>query len=139
MAGLSREPYRTGQRLYRRPAPLLAAITARQTPGTGDFPCAVFAVVYLPLHRTRTVTVTDQTLTFGFRAVAVTGGSGLAALAAVADLDLMAARSHAAVLAGHDLAGELTFLRTAGAPPARGLAAAGRAWAGRAALSAGWP
>jgi hypothetical protein len=51
------DPYRTGQRLYRKPAPLLAAITARQSTGTGDFPCAVFAVVYLPLHRTRAVTI----------------------------------------------------------------------------------
>jgi len=133
------DPYRTGQRLYRKPAPLLAAITARQTPGNGDSPSTVFAVVYLPLHRTRALPVSEGTLAFGFRAASVRGGAGMAALAEAAGLDLMAARSHAAVLAGHDLPAELAFLTRPGAAPARGLAAAGQAWAGRDRAGRGTP
>ena len=67
------------------------------------------AIVYLPLHRTRPVTVTGQTLAFGFRAVSASDPAELPAVAAVADLDLMQARRHAAVLAGYHLA--RTWLR----------------------------
>jgi hypothetical protein len=52
------------------------------------------------LHRTRAVSVTEQTLTFGFRAASTGDPAGMPALAAVADLDLLQARRHAAVLAG---------------------------------------
>jgi hypothetical protein len=54
-----------------------------------------------------------------------------AALAAVADLSLMQACRHAAVLAAHAPRAGLAALRSAVAGPARGLSAAGRAWAGR--------
>jgi hypothetical protein len=75
----------------------------------------------------------------------VTGYTGLPDLAAGTDLDLMGACRHAAVLAGHDLPGELQFLRAAGAAPSRGLAATGRARAGRGSTERGeavascWP
>ena len=62
------DPYRTGQQLYRRPAPRLAAFTTWPAVTSGPAVPATTAVVYLPLHRTRPVTVTAQTLTFGFRA-----------------------------------------------------------------------
>jgi hypothetical protein len=126
------DPYRTGQQLYRRPAPALAAFTAVQA-ATGDslVPSAV-AIVYLPLHRTRAVSVTEQTLTFGFRAASIDDPAGMPALAAVADLDLLQARRHAAVLAGHHLAGDLAALRqAAGAAQLRGLAAVEREWPAR--------
>jgi hypothetical protein len=54
------------------------------------------------------------------------------ALAAIADLDLMQARRHAAVLAGHLLSGDLAVLRQAGdAGTMRGLVAVEREWAAR--------
>ena len=50
-------------------------------------------------------------------------------MAAVADLDLMQARRHAAVLAGHQLAGDLAALHCAGDVVAlRGLVAVEREW-----------
>jgi hypothetical protein len=65
------------------------------------------AIVYLPLHRSQAMSVTEQTLTFGFRAATTNHPADLPALAAVAGLDLMQARRHAAVLARHLLAADL--------------------------------
>jgi hypothetical protein len=125
------DPYRTGQQLYRRPAPRLAAFSITRAMGGHLVPSAV-AIVYLPLRRTQAVRVTEQTLTFGFRAAAAAGPADLPALAVVADLDLMQARRHAAVLAGQLLAGDLAALRQAGdAAALRGLAAVECEWAAR--------
>lgn len=122
------DPYRTGQRLYARPAPRLAAF-ALALPPAG---CPAFsAVVYLPLHRTRTMTVTRQTLAFGFRAVGITGKSEAGALAAAADLDLLQARRHAAILAGCMLPGALTELQKLTGVRLRGLPAVRDEWAAR--------
>ena len=124
------DPYRTGQQLYRRPVPRLAAFTAGPTaPGDRQVPVAV-AMVYLPLHRTQVMSVTEQTLTFGFRAASADDPADLPALAMVADLDLMQARRHAAVLAGHLLASDLAALQVGNAA-LRGLAAVEREWAAR--------
>ena len=88
--------------------------------------------MYLPLHRTKMMSVTEQTLTFGFRAASAGDSAGLPAVAAVADLDLMAARRHAAILAGYQLGHDLAALRQApDAAGLRGLAAVEREWAGR--------
>jgi hypothetical protein len=126
------DPYRTGQQLYRRPVPRLAAFATDQAAAGGRLAPAAVAIVYLPLHRTRTVTVTEQTLTFGFRAASAEDPADMPALAAIADLDLMQARRHAAVLAGHLLASDLAALRQAGdAEALRGLAAVEREWAVR--------
>jgi hypothetical protein len=126
------DPYRTGQQLYRRPVPRLAAFSARRTAAAGGAAPAAVAIVYLPLHRTRTVTVTEQTLTFGFRAAGADDPADMPALAAIADLNLMQARRHAAVLAGQLLADDLAALRQAGEAGAlRGLAAVEREWAAR--------
>ena len=126
------DPYRTGQQLYRRPVPRLAAFTAAQAAAGGRPAPAAVAIVYLPLHRTRTVTVTEQTLTFGFRAATSDDPADVPALAAIADLDLMQARRHAAVLTGHLLADDLAALRQAGdAGALRGVVAVEREWAAR--------
>jgi hypothetical protein len=121
------DAYRTGQQLYRRPAPRLAAFA------TGGHPApSVCAIVYLPLHRTKMMSVTEQTLTFGFRTASASDSADLPALAAVADLDLLAARRHAAILAGYQLAHDLAALRQAPDPAVlRGLAAVEREWADR--------
>lgn len=126
------DPYRTGQQLYRRPFPRLAAFAAGRTPAGGRLVPAAVAIVYLPLHRTRTMVVTEQTLTFGFRAASTSGAAETAGLAVIADQDLMQARRHAAVLAGHLLADDLAALRQPGDVAAlRGLAAVEREWAAR--------
>src|SRR5262249_1854976 len=128
------DPYRTGQQLFRRPGPRLAAFTAELAgPAEGGRRVALAAaVIYLPLHRTQALTVTGQTLTFGFRAAGIGDPAELPALAAMADLDLMQARRHARVLAGYRLAGELAALGSAGdGRTLRGLAAVQRDWAVR--------
>jgi hypothetical protein len=125
------DPYRTGQQLYRRPVPRLAAFTTERTTMGGQLVPSAVAIVYLPLHRTQAMSVTEQTLTFGFRAASAADPADIPLLAALADLDLMQARRHAAVLAGHLLAGELAALRQAGDGAAlRGLAAVQREWTG---------
>ena len=126
------DPYRASQQLYRRPSPMLAAFAVVPP---GQFvvaaPAAV-AVVYLPLHRTRAMTVTEGTLAFGFRAASTADGDCIGRLAAVADLDLMQARRHARFLAGHALSADLHALCDAApAQVHRGLAAVGADWADR--------
>lgn len=126
------DPYRTGQQLYRRPVPRLAAFTAGRAAAGGRPAAAAVAIVYLPLHRTRTLTVTEQTLTFGFRAASTGDAAEMPGLAAIADLDLMQARRHAAILAGHRLADDLAVLWQADDVAVwRGLAAVEREWANR--------
>ena len=94
------DPYRTGQQLHRRPAPRLAAFTVG--PRSYSQPEAVSAaVVYLPLHRTRVMRVSEAILTFGFRAV-----SAAAACPGAAGPEAGAARLGAAA-AGAD-AGDAT-------------------------------
>ena len=92
------DPYRTGQQLYRKPGGRLAAFTTWPAVTGGQQVPATTAIVYLPLHRNRPVTVTGQTLAFGFRAASTSDPAEVPAVAAVADLDLMQARRHAAVL-----------------------------------------
>jgi len=124
------DPYRTGQQLYKRPCAMLAAfaiVPPRQPTETA--PTAA-SIAYLPLHRTRAITVTEDTISFGFRAASTADNGNIHEIARVADLDLMQARRHATVLAGHALAGSLRALRDAApALTARGLAAVEAAWA----------
>jgi hypothetical protein len=132
------DPYRASQQLYRRPPPMLAAFAVLTLPiGAAAVPAAV-AVAYLPLDRTRVVDVAEGTVSFGFRAAAAEDGDGLAELVALADLDMMQARRHAAILAGHALSAELRCLREA-APGlvTRGLAGLEAGWADRSARRRG--
>ena len=125
------DPYRTGQQLYPRPAPRLASF-ATGTPPVHDGQAArSAAIVYLPLHRTRTLTATRQTLTFGFRAASITGQAEADDLAALADLDLIQARRHAAILTGCMLDGELADLQIAAGVTRRGMAAVQAEWVSR--------
>jgi hypothetical protein len=127
------DPYRTGQQLYRRPAPRLAAFTTWPDAASGRALPVAAAVVYLPLHRTRPVTVTAQTLTFGFRAAHASDPAEIPGMVAVADLDLMQARRHAAILTGYHLPNDLSALQDADCVTTRrGLAAVISDWASRA-------
>jgi hypothetical protein len=132
------DPYRTGQQLYRRPAPRLAAFTVGRAAGGSRLPATSAAIVYLPLHRTKTLAVTQQTVAFGFDAARIAGASKAPALARAAGLVLLQARRHAAVLAGHLLGDDLAALRTlAGDLVPRGIAAVEQEWADRRADAAG--
>ncbi len=126
------DAYRTGQQLYRRPSGLLAAFAAGGAlRGGGRRRSACCVMVYLPLHRTRPVAVTAETLAFGFRAAGITQVNETPALAAIADLDLMQARRHAKALAAHAPRDDLIALQAAATGPVRGLLTARQAWAGR--------
>jgi hypothetical protein len=126
------DPYRTGQQLYRRPPPRLAAVTIGRTGGGSHLACQSVAIIYLPLHRTKTLTVTGHTVAFGFHAASTADTSEAPALARLAGLDLLQARRHAAVLTGHMLGGDLTALRNlAGDLVPRGIVALGQEWADR--------
>jgi hypothetical protein len=126
------DPYRTGQQLYRRPAPRLAAFTTWPDATSGQAMPATAAIVYLPLHRTRPVTVTAHTLTFGFRAASASDPAEVPAVATVADLDLMQGRRHAAILTGYLLPNDLSALQDAdSAAVLRGLTAVASDWGDR--------
>ena len=126
------DPYRASQQLYRRPSPMLAAFAVVPPGQSAATAPAAIAVAYLPLHRTRAITVTEGTLTFGFRAASTADGNRICRVAGVADLDLMQARRHARFLAGHALAADLHALREAAPGQVnRGLAAVESGWADR--------
>jgi hypothetical protein len=126
------DPYRTGQQLYRKPGGRLAAFTTWPAVTGGQPVPATAAIVYLPLHRSRAMCVTGQTLAFGFRAASASDPADVPGVAAVADLDLMQARRHAAVLTGYHLGKDLAALQGAdGVTGCRGLAAVAGDWAGR--------
>jgi hypothetical protein len=122
------DPYRTGQQLYPRPAPRLAAFTVESSRTRGSRMTMSAAIVHLPLHRIRPVTVTGQTLTFGFRAASITGEAEASALARLADLDLMQARRHAAILTGCMLSRALAELQMLAGTTLRGLSAVQEEW-----------
>ncbi len=126
------DPYRTSQQLYRRPSPILASVAISLPAQPACAVPAAVAVACLPLHRTRAITVTGDTLTFGFRVASTADAEKVGELAELADLDLMQARRHAAVLVGHDLPLYLRALRNA-APGqiTRGLDAMEADWADR--------
>ena len=123
------DPYRASQQLYARPSPMLAAFAVLPAGQPALRAPAAVTVAYLPLHRTRVLTVTEETVAFGFRAASTADAGSIARLAGFADLDLMQARRHARFLAGHDLSAGLRALRAA---------APGRATRGLAAVAAGW-
>jgi hypothetical protein len=125
------DPYRTGQQLYRRPAPRLAAFTVESIRARSSPMTTATAIVYLPLHRTRAVTVTGPTLAFGFRAASITGRAETGALTGLADLDLLQARRHAAILTGSMLSRTLAELQMLARTTLRGLSAVQEEWAGR--------
>ena len=66
------DPYRASQQLYRRPSPMLAGFAV--VPPGQSMATAAIAVAYLPLHRTRAITVTEGTLASGFRAACTADG-----------------------------------------------------------------
>ncbi len=126
------DPYRASQQLYRRPAPMLAAFAVVPPGQSMATAPAAIAVAYLPLHRTRAITVTEDTVAFGFRAASTADGDGIGPLAGAADLDLMQARRHARFLAGHALSADLHAVRDAAPGQVnRGLAAVEAGWADR--------
>lgn len=126
------DPYRPGPHPHRRPAPLLAAFGVAPPARGGSLAPMAAAIVYLPLHRTRPVSVVGQALAFGFRAVSIGDDAEVPALVRVADLDLMQARCHAAILAGHMLATDLAAIRqAAGETVLRGITAVEQEWGDR--------
>ncbi len=126
------DPYRASQLLYKQPSPMLAAFALLPAAQDRVTAPAAVAVVYLPLHRTRAMAVTEDTLTFGFRAAGTAETASIPQIAEAADLDLMQARRHARFLTGHALAASLHALGEA-APGlvTRGLAAVESGWASR--------
>ena len=74
------------------------------------------------------MTVTGRTMTFGFRAASIIREADAGALAVLADLDLIQARRHAAVLTGCMLGSELADLQVAAEVTLRGLAAVQARW-----------
>jgi|SRR5450755_482528 hypothetical protein len=131
------DPYRTGQQLYPRPAPLLVSFATGTPPARGDRAARSAAIVYLPLHRTKALTVTGQIMTFGFRAASIIREADAGALAVLADLDLIQARRHAAILTGCMLGAEVADLQMAAEVTLRGLAAVQAEWSGRHAAARG--
>jgi hypothetical protein len=131
------DPYRTGQQLYPRPGPRLAAFSVESSRTRGSPTTTSAAIAYLPLHRTGPVTVTGPTLTFGFRAASITGETEAGTLAGLADVDLSQARRHAAILTGCMLSRTLADLQRHAGTTLRGLSAVQEEWAGRHALPRG--
>lgn len=121
------DPYGTG-RLYRKVPPLLAAV-AVQWIDDGDRAVPVAAsVVYLKLHRTRLTVFDGTAVAFGFRALVIERPDDVEDLVEIINLDLLQARRHAAILAGHSLADDLYGLAAASKVTPRGITAVEQVW-----------
>src|ERR1700722_3631789 len=126
------DPYGTGQQLYRRPSPQLAAFTLLTVSHDSDSTSSAFAVVYLPLYRRGKVAVTEGTLTFGFCVFSVTDTTEMPDLAAAASLSLMHSWHHAAIFTGLAMDDDIAILRSSAVGQAlRGLKAVQQAWVDR--------
>lgn len=113
-------PFGGARRPFADRTSLLAAFSVNATAA---------AAVYLPLPRTRSLTVTDTTVRFGFHALAAEEPAETAAVTASIDQLLVQARRQAAILAGHRLGDQLAALTAAGAgQPTRGITAVRAAW-----------
>jgi hypothetical protein len=124
------DPYGTGQ-LHRKAPPLLAGV-ALQWIDDGERAAPVAAAMaYLKLHRTRPAVFDGTAIAFGFRAVVIERIDDVEALLEVVDLDLLQARRHAAILAGHSLADDLYGLAAATSRRWRGVDAVAQVWHGR--------
>lgn len=122
------DPYGTSQRMCTRKPRLLAAFAAVSADnGAHAIPIA-YAVIYLRMHRTRTVPLDPATFAFGFRTAAAEGPGDAAALAMLFDLDLLRAREHAAILAAHSFLDDLHCMRQATPSTLRGVTAVLETW-----------
>ncbi|WP_131787152.1 hypothetical protein [Protofrankia symbiont of Coriaria ruscifolia] len=118
-------PFGGARRPFADRTSLLAAFSVNAT----DRSLVAAAAVYLPLPRTRSLTVTDTTVRFGFHAVAAEEPAETSAVVASIDAQLVQARRQATILAGHRLGDQLTALTAAGAgQPTRGITAVHAAW-----------
>lgn len=102
------EPYGATQRPFAPDRPMMAAVAVGlagyvQRP---EWAC----VVYLYIDSTRTLSLDGRILNFGFEALTRDAGDSPAALPERFDQILVASRRHAKILAGHELAGDLTAL-----------------------------
>jgi hypothetical protein len=118
-------PFGGARRPFADRTSLLAAFSVTVADGS---PAAATAV-YLPLPRAHSVTVTDTTPRFGFHAIAAEEQAEIPAVLATVDALLVQARRQAAILAGHQLAGELAALTALSTgQPLRGITAVGASW-----------
>ncbi|MFF0577604.1 hypothetical protein [Streptosporangium saharense] len=126
------DPYGTGRQVYRRTQPPMLAAFAVQWVNDGDQALLVSAaMVYLRLHRTHPVALDPATIQFGFRCVVPEHTDETGQLITTADLDLLQARRHAAVLTGHSLLADLHRLAKASALLRRGISAVEADWTQR--------
>jgi hypothetical protein len=120
-------------RPFGRPARMLTAVTVEWV-DDGETALPVCAtVVYLRVHRTRTLEVGDQRLRLGFRTSLAETDEEIPALGGLIDSHLIRARRHAHVLAGHSFLDDLTLLKLNERPGQClvGVTAVGQAWAER--------
>jgi hypothetical protein len=83
---------------------MIAALDLNRTEiGGNDYPQACASVVYLRVHRTRTLDVTAATLNAGYDALIAGNADDRGPLVDAVDRAIVRARRHATVLAAHDL------------------------------------
>ena len=125
------DPYRTGQQLYPRPAPRLAAFAAESSriPGSPDDYVDSDRVPAAAPHPGGDRHRADPDVRF--RAASITGVAEAGVLAAVADMDLMQTRRHATILTGCMLSRALGDLQRLAGTTLRGLSAVEEEWPGR--------
>jgi hypothetical protein len=121
------DPYGTGQ-LWRQEPLLLAGFAVCWARDAEQAVPASYAVVYLRLHRTRPVDLTDG-VSFGFRAVVVATEDDARELVCLLDLDALRARRLAKVVAGCSLGRDLRDIGAlASGDAGRGIRGLGTAW-----------
>lgn len=123
-------PFGADQRPFGKPAPMIAALDLNRTEiGGNDYPQACASVVYLRVHRTRTLDVTAATLNAGYDVLITENADDRGLLVDAVDRAIVRARRHATVLAAHNLGTLLDVLdASAGGKRLPGVAGVRRAW-----------
>nr|WP_221375094.1 hypothetical protein [Actinoplanes polyasparticus] len=128
-------PFGAEQRPFGRHIDMLAACTFEWTdePETSETLPVAASLVYLRVRRRgSTQTVSDDTLSIGFRTAVIEDRAEVPDLLTVADRALTRARRHAVIMAGHWLRSDLDRINARTAVPLRGVDGVLSAWADRA-------
>jgi hypothetical protein len=124
-------PFGAAQRPFGRPTEMVAAFAIDWARRPGLLPLAA-ATVYLRVRKHgQPLSVSSGTLSIGFRAAVIEHPAEVPDLLPLVARALTRARRHALILAGHDLATDLTRMTGLSPAPLRGVAGVASAWADR--------
>ncbi|MFF3327062.1 hypothetical protein [Streptomyces sp. NPDC002889] len=123
-------PYGSTAQIVKKPRRLLTGIAALWADDDGSPVLMSAAAVFLDVHRTKPVTVTDGTVNFGYRALAAEGPDDTERLLSALDVLFVQARRDAPAITWHAAQDDLHVMEAL-RPGRAGVTGLSEAWAGR--------